>query len=192
MAIVIILFGAVLIAGGAYGIFSGYADEEAVRAGIGWGAIIIGALTTLFGFGKRVSERTEETDDEVSDHAHAEIRAMVQAMGVVAVADNKVRDTEVEAIARVHEQMLGIKISHNEVREILSEFGPSFDITKRLMRDRSKISPAMKRLILQSCHLVMVSDMEVVKPEENRVQEIGIALGFDPDEIEDLIASAGT
>ena len=96
-----------------------------------------------------------------------------------------------DSIARIHEQMLGIRISHEEIREILSEFGPDFDITQRLVESRAKISPTMKRLIVQSCHLVMVSDMEVSGREENRIHEIGLALGFDQSEINDLIASAG-
>ncbi|MDJ0612237.1 MAG: hypothetical protein QNJ29_01070, partial [Rhizobiaceae bacterium] len=94
-------------------------------------------------------------------------------------------------IVNVHDQMLGVRITHEEVREILSEFGPEFDIVGRLTANRSKISPSMKNTIVQCCQLVMVSDREVVKPEQNRVQQIGLALGFDQTEIEDLVASAG-
>ncbi|MGI9350030.1 MAG: hypothetical protein ACR2O3_00590 [Rhizobiaceae bacterium] len=188
----IILFGIALILAGAAGIYSGYSGDDAVIAGSGWGAMIIGTLITLFGFGKRTSDRVENPDPESADHAHAEIRALVQSMGVIAVADKKIRDQEIETIARIHEQMLGIGITDDEIREILSEFTEDFDITKRLARDRGRISPMMKRLIVQSCHLVMISDLEIVRAEENRIHEIGLALGFDPSEIEDLIASAGT
>ena len=188
----IILFGIALILAGAVGIYTGYSGDDAVIVGIGWAAVIVGALVTLFGFGKRTSDQVESPDPESVEHAHAEIRALVQSMGVIAVADQKIRDQEVETIARIHEQMLGIAISESEVREILSEFSGDFDITKRLARDRGRISPMMKQLIVQSCHLVMVSDLEIVRSEENRIQEIGLALGFDPAEIEDLIASAGT
>ena len=174
------------------GIYAGYSADDFVIAGFSWAILLIGTLVTLFGFGKRTSERMESPDRETSDHGHAEIRALIQSIGVVAVADMKVRDQEVETIGRIHEQMLGISISEAEIREILTEFGPDFDITKRLERDRPQISPTMKRLIVQSCHLVMVSDMEVVPPEENKVHEIGRALGFERDEIDDLIATAGT
>ncbi|MEM7291691.1 MAG: hypothetical protein AAF412_15195, partial [Pseudomonadota bacterium] len=153
--------------------------------------IIVGALTTLFGFGKRANERVATPHREVADHAQAEVRALIQSMGVVAVADDKIRDLEIETIVNVHDQMLGLRISHDEVREILSDFGPGFDITERLTENRSKISPAMKRTIVQCCHLVMISDKEVVAKEQNKVQQIGLALGFDQTEIEDLISSAG-
>ncbi|MEM7215320.1 MAG: hypothetical protein AAF423_07230 [Pseudomonadota bacterium] len=187
-----ILIGIALVTGAAAAIYTGYSDGNTVIAAGGWAALIIGALTTLFGFGKRSSERIGRANREMSDHGHSEIRALVQSMGVVAVADQKIRDQEIETIARIHEQMLGISITESEVREILSEFDNDFDIAKRLVRDRGQISPMMKRLIVQSCHLVMISDLEIVRPEENRLQEIGQALGFEPNEIEDLIASAGT
>lgn len=187
-----IVIGLALIAGGAVGIFFGYSGNDWSMAGLGWLALIIGALATLFGFGKRASDRVSTPHKEVTEHAHAEVRALIQSMGVVAVADEKIREQELATIANIHEQMLGIRISEDEVREILSEFGPDFDITARLVKNRSKISPAMKRTIVQSCQLVMISDLEVVKPEQGKLREIGLALGFDQTEIEDLIASTGT
>ncbi|MEM9332195.1 MAG: TerB family tellurite resistance protein [Pseudomonadota bacterium] len=188
----IIILGIVLVLLGAAGIYTGYSGENTALAAGGWGALIVGALVTLFGFGKRSSDTIKEPDREIADHGQTEIRALVQSMGVVAVADQKIRDQEIQTIAHIHEQMLGITISEADVREILSEFDNHFDITKRLSRDRAQISPMMKRLIVQSCHLVMVSDLEIVRPEENRIREIGLALGFDQTDIDDLIASAGT
>ncbi|MEM9277147.1 MAG: hypothetical protein AAGA76_01085 [Pseudomonadota bacterium] len=188
----VILIGIALVLAGAAGIYTGYSGDEVLTASGGWVALIVGALVTLFGFGKRTSDKVTTPDRETSEHGQTEVRALVQSMGVVAVADKKIRDQEIGTIAGIHEQMLGISISEEEIREILSEFNNDFDITKRLTRDRAKISPMMKRLIVQSCHLVMVSDLEIVRPEENRVQEIGLALGFDQTDIDDLIASAGT
>lgn len=188
----IIVIGIALIIAGAFGIFFGYAAENWLNASLGWAALIIGTLATLFGFGKRASDDVATPHREVTEHGHAEIRALIQSMGVVAKADEIVRQQEVETIARIHEEMLGIKITQDEVKEILSEFGPDFDIASRLVESRSKISPAMKRTIVQSCQLVMVSDLEVVKKEQGRLREIGLALGFDQTEIEDLIASTGT
>ena len=85
--------------------------------------------------------------------------------------------------------MLGIKIDEAEIREILSEFGPDFDIAKRLDRDRGLISPTMKRLIVQSCHLVMVSDLEIDNSETAQINEIGMALGFSQGDIDDILAT---
>ncbi len=187
----IIITGVILILAGAYGIYAGYSTDNWGMAGVGWGSLIIGTLSILFGVGKRASDKVATPHKEVSDHAHAEVRALIQAMGVVAVADDKIRDIEIETIVNVHDQMLGVRITHEEVKEILTEFGPDFDIVGRLTAHRSKISPSMKRTIVQCCQLVMVSDREVVVPEQNKVQQIGLALGFDQTEIEDMVASAG-
>ena len=187
----IIAIGFLLIAAAAFGIYTGYSQNDWVIAALAWAGLIIGVLAILFGFGKRVSDSMDDQEKGVNGHAHEEIRSLVQAMGVVAMADDKLRDQEIKTIARIHEDMLGIKISEDEVNEILSEFGPEFDITKRLVARRAQISPMMKRIIIQSCHLVMVSDLEIVQQEETRIHEIGLALGFDQSEVDDLIASAG-
>ena len=91
-----------------------------------------------------------------------EIYAIIQAMGVVAVADNRVRQEEVDTIASIYEEMLGMKIRDEEVMEILSEFDENFNIEERLEKNRAFISPAMKKAIIQSCQKVMVSDLEIV------------------------------
>lgn len=187
----IIITGIILILAGAYGIYNGYSGDNWGMAGVGWGALIIGTLSILFGVGKRASDKVASPHNEVTEHAHAEVRALIQAMGVVALADDKIRDIEVETIVNVHDQMLGLRISHEEVKEILSEFGPDFDIVGRLTANRGKISPSMKRTIVQCCQLVMVSDREVVPNEKSKIHEIGLALGFDQTEIDDMIASTG-
>jgi len=86
--------------------------------------------------------------------------------------------------------MLGIRINSREVREILSEFDETFDIKARLKADRAKISPLMKRKIVQACHLVMTSDLEIRDSEVSKIHEIGEALGFSTTEIEQIVALA--
>ncbi|MDJ0613751.1 MAG: hypothetical protein QNJ29_08730, partial [Rhizobiaceae bacterium] len=81
----IIITGILLILAGAYGIYSGYSSDNWGMAGVGWGALIMGTLSMLFGVGKRASDTVSTPHREVTDHAHAEIRALIQAMGVVAV-----------------------------------------------------------------------------------------------------------
>ena len=135
-----------------------------------------------------INSYSGEAVDREQDGA-IEIHSIIQAMGVVAVADKRIRQEEVDMIAQIYEEMLGLKIHDKEVREILSEFDDHFDIEERLTRNRSLISPAMKRMIVQSCQKVMVSDLEIVTSEENRVTEIGRALGFSDTEIQTLVAT---
>ncbi len=199
-ALFYIILGLLFICMSIYNLYGGYELEKPLIAAFGFGGIIIGALFTLFGFSqkgnKKESKQTmtsinsykDDTADREEDGA-IEIHAIIQSMGVVAVADKRIRQEEVDTIAGIYEEMLGMKIRDEEVREILSEFDDHFDIEERITRNRSYISPAMKRTIIQSCQKVMVSDLEIVRSEENRILEIGRALGFSDQEIETLIAS---
>ena len=199
-AIFYIIIGIIFILLGAYNLYGGYELEMPMVAAFGFGAIIIGALLGLFGLGQRskgkkvkeapnsINSYKEDTAIKEQDGA-IEIHAIIQSMGVVAVADKRVRQEEVDTISSIYEKMLGMKIRDEEVREILSEFDDHFDIEERLERNRSFISPTMKRIIIQSCQKVMISDLEIVRSEQNRIMEIGRALGFSDPEIETIIVS---
>lgn len=199
-AIIYMLLGLVFISLGAYNLYGGYELEEPSWAGFGFATIIIGTMMTLYGISqsrkksKNMSNKNpinsykDEAIEREQDGA-IEIYAIIQSMGVVAVADKRVRQEEVDTIAGIYEEMLGMKIRDEEVREILSEFDDHFDIKQRLERNRSFISPSMKRTIIQSCQKVMVSDLEIVRSEENRIMEIGRALGFSDPEINTIIES---
>lgn len=188
----IIIIGIALIAFNAFGLYYAYSVESAGSAGLSWAGIIIGALMTLYGFGKYSASQMANPNNAATSQGQAEIRALVQSMGMVAVADKQVREAEVQQIANIHEQMLGIKISTEEVHEILSEFSKDFDIKARLKRDIDLINPSMRRTIIQSCHLVMISDLEVVRSEESRIYEIGEALGYSKADVDDVISSVAT
>lgn len=189
-SLLLILAGLLLIAAGAYRLFGAYEASEASAAAVAWAAIIIGTLALLGGLGRRISEAMSPPPSEEMERGHAEVRSLIQAMGAMALADGEIAGAEIQAIADIHEQMLGLKIDPDEVREILSEFSADFDIAERLERDRGLISPAMKRIIVQSCHLVMISDLNVDSAETSRIHEIGGALGYSEQETDDLIAAA--
>ncbi len=187
-----IIAGMWLIAAGAYGLYNAYEGSNTGYAIVSWGAILIGALSLLGGIGNRIGNFMTPPSSSKREQGQTEIRALIQSMGVVAVADGKVRQREIAAIADIHEQVLGLKISDGEIREILSDFGADFDITKRIERDRSQISPAMKHMILESCQRVMVSDLEVPPSEISKVHEIGEALGYSKEDIDAIIATVST
>lgn len=196
-----ILIGIIFISFGAYILYSGYEIENPTISGFGFAAIIIGAMFAMFGVSQRKKAKAmpdetaslmsleDETPQNVEEDSSIEIHAIIQSMGVVAVADKRIRQEEVETIASIYEEMLGMKIQNEEVRSILDEFDDHFDIEEHLTRNRSLISPSMKRTIIQSCRKVMVSDLETVRSELDRILEIGRALGFSDAEIEDIIAA---
>lgn len=202
-AVIYMFLGFVFISLGVYNLYSGYELKNPYVAAFGFAAILIGAMMAMYGISlsrkkpKEMSNKnsinsTMPLNDEAIEREQdgaIEIHAIIQSMGVVAVADKRVRNEEVETIASIYKEMLGMKIRDEEVREILSEFDDHFDIGQRLERNRSYISPTMKRTIIQSCQKVMVSDLEIVRSEENRIIEIGRALGYSDTEVNSIIES---
>lgn len=202
-AVIYMFLGFVFISLGVYNLYSGYELKNPYVAAFGFAAILIGTMMAMYGISisrkkpKEMSNKnsinsTMPLNDEAIEREQdgaIEIHAIIQSMGVVAVADKRVRNEEVETIASIYKEMLGMKIRNEEVREILSEFDDHFDIGQRLERNRSYISPTMKRTIIQSCQKVMVSDLEIVRSEENRIIEIGRALGYSDTEVNSIIES---
>jgi uncharacterized tellurite resistance protein B-like protein len=188
----LVTIGILLIVGGAIVLFVGYSSGNAAWAAIAWAAIIGGTLALLGGIARKVSSFMEQKPNNNSDYAHAEIRTLIKSMGEMAVADGVIDPREVATIANVHERMLGITISTNEVAEILSEFDEKDDMAKTLEADRKMVNPAMKRMIIQSCYLVMVADGHKAGVELSRLLEIGDALGISKTEVEHLISIAAS
>jgi len=185
------LFGIVLVIAGAALLYMGYSSQSPALSAIAWASIIAGALALLSGISRKVSTFMEQRPNNNADYAHAEIRTLIQSMGEMAAADGVIDPREVETIADIHERMLGITITHAEVNEILKEFSASDDIREKLEADRKLVNPAMKRMIIQSCYLVMVADGETDSAELIRLHEIGEVLGITKNEVTHLISIAG-
>lgn len=188
---VIIVIGLLLIVMGGAGLYFAYEGAAPGGAALAWAAIILGALTLLGGIGRFMSAFMTPQHARESDCGAMEIRLLIQAMGAMAAADGHIADQEIATIAQVHERMLGMRIEAARVREILAEFDQHFDIEGRLAAERQKLSPQMRRLILNSCYLVMMSDFNEDRKETARIHAVGRALGFSEDQVKDMIAAAG-
>jgi len=182
--------GLLILIAGIITLYLGYSGGDGTLAALGWVCLIVGTFLLIFGLHRFVSGFLNPPTEEIMEHGHAEVRLLIQCMGVMASADGKIDEKEVETIEEIHARMLGIRINSREVREILSEFDETFDIKARLKADRAKISPLMKRKIVQACHLVMTSDLEIRDSEVSKIHEIGEALGFSTTEIEQIVALA--
>ena len=186
----LVFIGVVLILAGAVALYFGYSSQNPAWIAIAWAAIIGGTLALLGGLARTVSRFMDNAPDSESHYGPAEIRILIQSMGEMATADGIIDPREVETIADIHERMLGIKISTQEINEILSDFSASDDARRQLNADRKLVNPAMKRMIIQSCYLVMVSDGVKAPAEMTRLHEIGNVLGISGREVDHLIAIA--
>ena len=190
--IFLITSGFLLIIAGAALLFAGYASQNAAFAAFSWAAIIGGILSILAGIALKAKTFMELRPNDDPDYAHAEIRILIKSMGEMAAADGEIDPREVQTIADIHERMLGITISTDEIKKILSDFDKNDDMVKTLTADRKMINPAMKRMIIQSCYLVMVADGRTDGAEMTRIHEIGEALELTSNEIDHLVAIAAT
>ena len=186
----LVIIGALLIIGGAFALYMGYSSRDASWIAIAWAAIIAGTLALLSGIGRKVKSFMDQKPNNNADYAHAEIRTLVQSMGEMAAADGKIDPREVSTIADIYQRMLGITISNEEVNEILAEFDQNDDIASKLNADRQMVTPTMKRMIIQSCYLVMIADGIKAQSEMIRLLEIGDALGINKTEVGHLISLA--
>ncbi|MCP4074078.1 MAG: TerB family tellurite resistance protein [Hyphomicrobiales bacterium] len=184
--------GIILIIAGAALLFAGYSSDNAAWAAIAWAAIIGGAISLLAGVGRKVRTFMELKPNNNADYAHAEIRTLIKSMGEMAAADGVIDPREVATIADIHERMLGISISTKEINKILSDFDKNDNIAETLTADRKMVNPAMKRMIIQSCYLVMVADGKKAGVELDRLHDIGDALGITKNEVDHLISIAAS
>lgn len=180
---------ATIIAGGVF-IYVGYENNSISNSAIGWVLVIFGALLTMFGLQQYVTNFMNPPRDPEVVHGPTEVRLLIQCMGTMARADGAIDLREIDIIEEIHARMLGIAINSDDVREILSELGPDFDIFRKLRESQSQISPLMKRKIVQACHLVMASDLKIRQAEVNKIDEIGSAVGFSKEEVKQITAIA--
>jgi uncharacterized tellurite resistance protein B-like protein len=188
---VIIVLGLLLIVLGGVGLYYAYESTAPSGAALSWAAIIGGALVLLGGIARFMSQFMSPQHAIESDYGQTEIRLLIEAMGMMAAADGRIADQEIETIAHIYERMLGSRIPLRDVGAILDNLGTNFDITPRLAAERGKLSPQLRRLIFNCCYLVMVSDLVEESREKDAMRRIGNALGFDNEQIADMIAAAG-
>ena len=177
---VIIALGLFMVVLGGFGLY------------FAWAVIIFGVLTLLGGAARFMNDFMAPQQAPESEYGPTEIRLLIQAMGAMAAADGRLADEEVATIASIHKRMLGIAIPGAQIREIMTDFLGSFDIALLLAPGRAKLSPPMRGLILNSCYLVPIADRHEDRTETVRIHDIGRALGFTDQQIDDVIAAAAT
>ncbi|MCB1429244.1 MAG: TerB family tellurite resistance protein [Nitratireductor sp.] len=182
--------GAALVIGGAVALYLAYEGASPAFAATSWAAIIIGAMAMMMAASRGLSGFLAPQKAAESAYGQDELRLLVQTMAVMAAADGKIAGQEIEAIIQVHERMLGLAISADEVSAILSGIGPGFDIAGELERQRNRLSPQFRALLVKCAWLIMMSDFVEHRRETETIHAIGRALGFEESDIDDMVAAA--
>lgn len=174
---------------GAGALFLASTTGSSIFSTVGWLAIAAGVGAYIVGTIRQIASFMQPDEDTQEEHGAVEVRLLIQSMCAMAMADGKIAKEEITAISQIHERMLGTRISDREISRIASGFKPGFDIAGKLRAGRDQLSPVMRQLIVKSCYLVMVSDAIEQKEETLKIHEIGNALGFSDEQIDNLTAS---
>jgi uncharacterized tellurite resistance protein B-like protein len=185
--------GALIVAGGAVALYFGYESNASMLALAAVVAIIAGAVVVMYGLSSLFNPDLAlpgRPQSAASAHEPAHLRLLVQCMGTVAAADGQIAEEELATISRIYARMLGQGVPAMQIASMVAERkGPA--VMAHLRAEREHIPLAMRQTIVKCCYLVMMSDLDEARTEIGRVREIGKALGFSTQQIEDLIAMAG-
>jgi uncharacterized membrane protein YebE (DUF533 family) len=185
--------GALLIAGGAIALYFGYESNASMLALAAVIAIIAGAIVLMYGLSSMFNPDLAlptPVPPAPSTHDPAHFRLLVQCMGAVAAADGQIAEEELATISRIYERMVGHGVPAAQIAAMVAERkGPA--VLAQLRAQRDHLPVAMRQTIVKCCYLVMMSDLEDARTEIGKVREIGKALGFSAQQIDDLIALAG-
>ncbi|MEZ5870776.1 MAG: hypothetical protein R3D32_02815 [Nitratireductor sp.] len=182
--------GAALIIGGAVALYFAYEAGNPVLATACWAAILAGAMAMMAAISRAMSGFLAPQKSSETAYGKDEIRLLVQTMAAMANADGKIADQEIQAIIQVHERMLGLGITRQEVASMLQGVGPGYDLASELAKRRSTLSPQFRALLVKCAWLVMMSDFVEHRRETETIHAIGSALGYDVSDIDDMIAAA--
>ncbi|MFK5978970.1 MAG: hypothetical protein QM488_08810 [Rhizobiaceae bacterium] len=153
-------------------------------------AILLGMVIFLVRVHRTVRAFLDQPQTDEIKQGEIEMRLLIQVMGIIARADGKIEAIEIDTICEIHARMFGINMSKEEVEKILSELNSPIEILGSLGQNKSKISPLMKQKIIQACHLVVISDLDIDDKESAQIGAIGLALGFSETEIKEMVALA--
>lgn len=153
-------------------------------------AILLGMVIFLVRVHRTVRAFLDQPQTDEIKQGEIEMRLLIQAMGIIARADGKIEAIEIDTICEIHARIFGISMNKEEVEEVLSELNSPIEILGSLGQNKSKISPLMKQKIIQACHLVVISDLDIDDKESAQIGAIGLALGFSETEIKEMVALA--
>jgi uncharacterized membrane protein YebE (DUF533 family) len=182
--------GVVLVAGGAIALYYGYENQASLLALAAVAAIIAGAVALMYGVSSLLNPDLPLPAPPPSMHNEAHLRLLVQCMGTVAAADGQISEDELATISRIHQRMVGHGVPAAQIAAMVAERkGPA--VLASLRAQREALPLPLRQTIVKCCYLVMMSDLDEARTEIGRVREIGKALGFSAQQIDDLFAMAG-
>ena len=103
-------------------------------------------------------------------------------MVVMARADDKLREQEIDLIVAVYHRLVGQPLDRSMVTELFEQLpsGPPNQLFDNLAMFEN-LDMHTKKLIIKSCYLIQVSDREVAKVELETLAALAAALDISED-----------
>lgn len=161
------LIGGALLTAGSFSLFDGEAGV------LFYGAILVGGIQFVVGVFQRMHYATMPENKKAQIHAEASIITLLRCMAMVANADGKIGETEVATIAEIYERVLGSPIPLETLRNIVAKVGDGgADPAEFVASKGTQVPVEFRPLIAKACYMVMSSDGEISKSEENMLRQI--------------------
>ena len=118
----------------------------------------------------------------------SDMKMLLRCMILMATADDKLREQEVEVIATVYQKLMGQPIDRSLVEELFERMRR--DEQAWLFDDSAAFETLdidTKRLILKACYMVKVSDHDVTEEELETLAAIAAALQLSEDQFVGIV-----
>lgn len=117
-----------------------------------------------------------------------DLKALLRCMIVMALADGKLREQEIDVVVAVYQKLVGQPIERSIVRELFEQL-PRGEPSQILANTAAleSLDTRTKRLIVKACYLVKVSDCEVAEVELATLATIAAALNFSEDQLVEVL-----
>lgn len=144
-----------------------------------YGAIIVGGLQFVLGLGQRVHYALLSDDKKAAKHAQAAVTTLVRCMGMVALSDGHLDDSEIATIRAIYSELTGGAASEREVRAIVNRLADvTTDPAEFVAAIGRQASPEARVEIVRACYMVMAADGDVSADERTMLCQILDGLGL--------------
>ncbi len=116
------------------------------------------------------------------------MKTLVRCMIVIASADDKLHEREIEVISTVYQNLMGQPIDRTLVKELFEQMRR--DAQAWLFDDAAAfetLDMETKKLIVKACYMVKVSDREVTEEELETLAAIAAALHLSEDQFVEIV-----
>ena len=150
-----------------------------------YGAILVGCIQYVIGVFQRIGYSMMSDERKAVKHAEAQVITLLRCMIMIANADGKLDDSEIDMIAAIYQRIVGAQVTRKQIQDAAKNIGHGGSNPADFVASLGTQTPIDFRfLIAKACRLVMEADGEVTKHEERVFNDVCKGLGLPPDAVD--------